>query len=209
MIRILIADDHALFRAGLKQLLDKTSDIRIVDDASNGGEVMARISKAQYDLILLDISMPGGGIELAKQIKAFKPDQKVLIVSIHPEEQYAVRAFRAGASGYLPKESTPEELTEAIRKVMNEGTYVSPSLGKELIARLSKKFQSARHEVLSDRELQVLLMIASGKTVQEIADELYLSVSTINTYRVRILKKMNLQNDVELAHYAIQHQLLT
>jgi len=209
MIRILVADDHPLFREGVKQILAETSDIIAADEASNGREVLAKLGQAQYDVILLDISMPGeSGVEILKQIKNIRPDQVVLILSMLPEEQYAIRVLRAGASGYVAKENTPDELILAIRKVATGGRYISSKLGEELALRLDKEFRAPRHEQLSDREHQVLVMIASGKTTGEIADELSLSAKTVSTYRTRMLEKMNMKTDVELTHYAIQHELV-
>lgn len=209
MISVLIADDHTIFRAGLKQILNETPDITVVDEASNGREALAHLDQAQYDVILLDISMPGeSGVEILKQIKNIKPDQVVLILSMHPEEQYAFRVLRAGASGYVTKEKTPDKLISAIRKVAIGGRYISSKLGEELALRFDKEFRAPRYEQLSDREYQVMFMIASGKTLKEIADELSLSVTTISTYRVRVLEKMNLNTDAELTHYAIQHELV-
>jgi len=209
MISVLIADDHTIFRAGLKQILDDVPDITAIDEASNGQEVLARLAQAQYDVILLDISMPGeSGVETLKQIKSIRPEQTVLILSMHPEEQYALRVLRAGASGYVTKGSDPEELISAIRKVATGGRYISSKLGEELALRLDKEFRAPRHEQLSDREHQVLVMIVSGKTTGEIACELSLSAKTISTYRTRMLEKMNMKTDAELTHYAIQHELV-
>ncbi len=209
MIRILVADDHPLFREGVKQILAETNDIIAADEASNGREVLAKLGQARYDVILLDISMPGeSGVEILKQIKNIRPDQVVLILSMHPEEQYALRVLRAGASGYVTKENTPDELILAIRKVATGGRYISSKLGEELASRLDKGFGVPRHEQLSDREHQILVMIASGKTTGEIADELSLSAKTVSTYRTRMLEKMNMKTDVELTHYVIQYELV-
>ncbi|MFB0515405.1 MAG: response regulator [Candidatus Neomarinimicrobiota bacterium] len=209
MIRVLIADDHTIFRAGLRQILNEIPDITALDEASNGKEILARLAQTQYDVILLDISMPGeSGVEVLKQIKHVRPEQAVLILSMHPEEQYALRILRAGALGYLTKESAPEELIAAIRKVAAGGRYISSKLGVELAMRLDKAFRAPRHEILSDREYQVMIMIASGKTIKEIAEELPLSVSTINTYRTRVLEKMDMKTNVELTRYAIQRGLV-
>ena len=209
MIKVLIANDHTIFRAGLGQILNETPDITVVDEASNSREALAKLGQAQYDVILLDISMPGeSGVEILKQIKNIKPDQVVLILSIHPEEQYALRVLRAGASGYITKESTPDELISAIRKVATGGRYISSKLGEELALRFDKEFRAPRYEQLSDREYQVMIMLASGKTIKEIANELPLCVSTINTYRTRVLDKMNLNTDSGLTRYAIQHGLV-
>jgi len=209
MIRVLLADDHPLFREGVKQILAETSDIVVADEASDGREVLVKLGQAQYDVILLDIAMPGNsGVEVLKHIKSIMPDQAVLILSMYPEKQYALRILRSGASGYLTKESTPDRLVTAIRKVVAGGKYISPELGEELALRVGTEFKVPRHEKLSDREHQVLVMITSGKTTGEIADELSLSAKTISTYRARLLEKMNMKTEAELTHYAIQYELL-
>lgn len=173
MINVLIADDHTIFGAGLRQILNEIPDITAVDEASNGQEVLARLAQARYDVILLDISMPGeSGVEILKQIKNIRPEQTVLVLSMYPEEQYALRVLRAGASGYLTKGSTPDELISAVRKVATGGRYISSKLGEELALRLDKKFRAPRHEQLSDREYQVMIMLASGETLKGIANEL-------------------------------------
>lgn len=209
MIRVLVADDHPLFREGVKQILAETSDILVADEASNGREILAKLGQDHYDVILLDISMPGeSGVEVLKHIKSIKPDQAVLILSMYPEKQYALRILRSGASGYLTKESTPDQLVTAVRRVVAGGRYISPELGEELALRISKEFKIPRHERLSDREHQILVMIASGKTIREIAGELSLSAKTVSTYRTRMLEKMNIKTDAELTHYAIQYELV-
>ncbi len=209
MIRVLLADDHPLFREGVKQSLAETSDIVVADEASDGREVLVKLGQAQYDVILLDIAMPGNsGVEVLKHIKSIMPDQAVLILSMYSEKQYALRVLRSGASGYLTKESTPDRLGMAIRKVVAGGKYISPELGEELALRVGTGFKVPRHERLSDREHQVLVMITSGKTTGEIADDLSLSAKTISTYRARLLEKMNMKTEAELTHYAIQHELV-
>ncbi len=208
-IKILIADDHPIVREGYKKILSDTTDMVVADEAENGQEVMDCIRKKQYDLILLDISMPGrSGLETLKDLKGEKPKLPVLILSIYPEEQYAVRAFRAGASGYLTKASAPHELISAIRKISQGGRYISPSMAEKLTYYLDLDAAKPLHESLSDREYQVLLMIASGKTVGEIAEELCLSVKTISTYRTHIIEKMKLKNNAEMTLYAIQNKLI-
>jgi len=208
MIRILVADDHPIVRKGLKQIIEETSDIIVEDEAGNGYEVLEKIQKNNFDVVLLDISMPGkNGLDVLKQIKTIKSNLPVLILSMHPEEQYAIRVLKAGASGYLTKESAPEELVKAIRKVANRGKYVSSSLAERLVFDLSDGNKMA-HETLSDREFQVMCMIASGKTVSVIADELSLSVKTVSTYRARILDKMRLKNNAELTRYAFENNLI-
>jgi two-component system, NarL family, invasion response regulator UvrY len=209
MIKILIADDHAIVREGLKQIVADTSDMVVAGEAMDGQQVLEQVRKEDWDLILLDISMPGrGGIDTLKELKIEKPKLPVLVLSMYPEEQYAVRALKAGASGYLTKESAPEELIEAIRKVSRGGKYISPSLAESLAFHVGGDVERALHETLSNREYQVMLMIASGKTVKEIADELSLSVKTISTNRVRALRKMGMKNNSEITYYAIKHGLV-
>ena len=209
MIKILIADDHVIVREGLKQIVAETSDMVVSDEAGSGHEVLNKVLKNDYDVLVLDITMPGrGGLDVLKQIKSQKPELPVLVLSVHPEEQYAVRTLKAGASGYLTKESAPDELIAAIRKVSVGKKYVSPSLAEKLVFELEIDTEKPLHEALSDREYQVMCMIASGKTVKEIAEELFLSVKTISTYRSRILEKMKMKNNAELTYYAIKHGLV-
>jgi DNA-binding NarL/FixJ family response regulator len=208
-IRILIADDHPIVRAGFKQVISDTQDITVTDEAKNGEEVMNLIRKHDYDIVLLDISMPGkNGLEVLKDLKVEKPKLPVMILSIYPEEQYAVRALRAGASGYMTKASAPNELIVAIRKISQGGKYISSSLAEKLTDYLSEDISKPLHEKLSDREYQVMLMIASGKTVTNIADELCLSVKTISTYRSHIIEKMKLKNNAEITLYAVQNKII-
>jgi two-component system invasion response regulator UvrY len=209
MIKILIADDHPIVRQGFKQVLSETADLVVADEAGNGQEVLAFVAKRDYDVILLDISMPGkNGLEVLKELKVANPKIPVLILSIYPEEQYAIRALKAGASGYLTKASVPEELISAIRKVSRGGKYISSSLAEKIAYELDSDSGKAPHETLSDREYQILLMIASGKTVSDIAGEMCLSVKTVSTYRSRILDKMKLKNNAELTTYAIRNKLV-
>jgi DNA-binding NarL/FixJ family response regulator len=209
MTSILIADDHAIVRKGLKQILSEVPGVQTVDEASNGQEVLALVGRRDYALVLLDISMPGrSGIDVLKQLKAERPQLPVLVLSMHPEEQYAMRALKAGAAGYLSKESAPEELVAAVEKVMRGGKYVSDALAQRFVSELRQPANKAPHEILSDREYQILRMIASGKTVTEIGKELVLSVKTVSTYRTRILEKMNLKNNADITRYAIQTGLL-
>lgn len=208
-IRILIADDHPIVRAGFKQVLSETADMVVADEAGNGQEVLNYIKKKEYDVILLDISMPGkSGLEILKELKIDHPKLPVLILSIYPEEQYAVRALRAGASGYLTKASAPHELIAAIRKLSEGGRYISASLAEKLANYLDIDLSKPPQETLSDREYQVMLLIASGKTVSEIAEELHLSVKTISTYRAHILDKMKMKNNAEITLYAVQNNLV-
>ena len=209
MIKILIADDHAIVREGLKQILAETADMLVAGEATNGREVLEQVRKEDFDLVLLDIAMPGkDGLETLKELKLEKPKLPVLVLSIYPEEQYAVRLLKAGAAGYLTKESAPEELIAAIRKVSQKGKYISASLAEKLAFYLETDVEKPVHEMLSDREHKVMLLIASGKTVTEIADEMCLSIKTISTYRVRALNKMGLKNNSEFTYYALKHGLV-
>ena len=208
MLKILIADDHPIVRQGLKQIISEIPDMVVADEATDGWEVLSKIRNGNYDVVVLDITMPGkDGMDVLTQLKYEKPELPVLMVSMHPEEQFAIRALRAGASGYLTKESAPDELVTAIWKVSAGGRYVTPSLAEKL-AFMVQKVEQLPHETLSDREYQVMRLIASGKTITDIAQELSLSVKTISTYRTRILEKMRLENNAELIHYAIQNHLV-
>ncbi|HQQ88081.1 MAG TPA: response regulator transcription factor [Smithellaceae bacterium] len=209
MIRILVADDHAVVRQGVKQILADVRDMLVKDEAQNGTETIDKVMKYEYDVVLLDISMPGrSGLEILEEIKAQKPKLAVLILSMHPEEQYAVRALRAGASGYLTKASAPQELIGAIRKVAGGGKYVTTSLAEKLAGELEVDPQKLPHERLSNREYQVMLMLAQGRSVSDIAEELYLSVKTISTYRTRVLDKMGMRKNAELTLYAVHNNLI-
>jgi two-component system, NarL family, invasion response regulator UvrY len=209
MTRILIADDHAIVRKGLVQILTDGHDSFVVDEADSGEEALRKARDNNYDLVLLDISMPGkGGLDVLKELKSHSPDLPALILSIHPEEQYAVRALRAGASGYLTKGSAADELADAIRKVLAGGKYISSSLAEKLAFGLVSDSEKPLHGTLSDREYQVMRMIASGKTPRAIAEEMSLSVKTISTYRARLLHKMRMKSNAELTHYAIQNSLV-
>jgi two-component system, NarL family, invasion response regulator UvrY len=208
MIRILIADDHPVVREGFKQIISKAEDLKVVGEALSGFEVIEKIQAEIFDVVVLDLSMPGkDGLEVLKDLKVIQPTLPVLILSMHPEEQVALRTFKSGAAGYLNKESAPGELVNAIRKIHAGGKYVSPALAEKIVTGLDKK-EEEPHESLSDREFQVLRFIASGKDVDEIAEELFISVKTVRTYRDRILDKLNLKNNVEIAHYAIKHKLV-
>jgi two-component system, NarL family, invasion response regulator UvrY len=208
MIRILIADDHAIVRAGLKQIIEGIPDMILADEASNGWELLEKVRKNDYDVVVLDITMPGGGgIGALNQLKNEKPKLPVLALSIHPEEQYGKRMLKAGAAGYLTKESAPEELVTAIRRVFEGRRYVSPSLAERLAADLAAPVEKPLHEELSDREYQVMLLIGSGKMITEIASELNLSVKTVSTYRSRILEKMKMKSNAELTYYVIKYHL--
>jgi two-component system, NarL family, invasion response regulator UvrY len=209
MLKILIADDHAIVREGLKQILADTPDMMVAGEAENGQQVLELIRNRDWDLVLLDINMPdGNGLDTLKQLKKEKPDLPVLMLSMYPEEQYAIRSIKAGVAGYLTKESAPEELITAIKKVARGGKYVSASLSEKLAVYLETGAEKPLHEMLSDREYQVILMIAAGKTVTRIAEELSLSVKTISTNRARALKKMGMRNNAEATYYAIKHGLV-
>ena len=209
MIKILIADDHAIVREGLKQIVADTPDMVVAGEAADGPQVLELVRKDDWDVVVLDIAMPGrGGVDILKQLKNEKPGLPVLILSMYPEEQYAVRCLRAGASGYLTKESAPDELVTAVQKVVSGGKYVSSLLAERLAFELEIDTEKPLHEALSDREYQVMCMMASGETLTEIADNLSLSVKTISTYRSRILEKMDMTSSAELMHYAIKHGLV-
>jgi len=209
MLRLLVADDHEIVRKGLVKVLAEILQPIKVDEAKNGQEALSRVLKSEYDLVVLDIKMPGkGGLDVLKEIKQHKPKLPVLILSMHPEEQFAVRAIRAGASGYLTKECAGDELVLAIRKALKGERYISGSLAEILAGDLEGDSEKPLHEILSDREYQVMLMIASGKAVSAIAKELCLSVKTISSYRTNILLKTRMKNNSEITHYAIQNKLV-
>ena len=209
MINIIIADDHEIVRAGLKQLISDSQELQVKGEARDGQELLEKVRVDNFDVVLLDIKMPGrSGLEILKQLKVEFPDTPVIVLSMHPEDQYAVRTIKAGASGYLTKETAGEKLIEAIKKVYKGGKYISPTLAEKLADSIANDKQKPPHEYLTDREFQVVCMIASGKTVTEIAKELFLSVKTISTYRQRILEKMNMKNNAELTHYVINNNLL-
>jgi len=209
MIRILLADDHAMVRTGLKEILADTGDIAVTGEATNGHEVLERIRGHDYDVAVLDMSMPGrGGIELIKQVKRERPRLRILVLSMHSEQQYAVRALKAGASGYLTKDSAADQLVAAIRRIAAGGAYVSPETAERLALGAAPNSEAAPHTLLSDREFQVFQMIARGVSVSEIARELSLSVKTVSTHKTRILEKMGLANQAELIRYALEHKLL-
>jgi DNA-binding NarL/FixJ family response regulator len=209
MIKVFIADDHPLVRKGMAELLREESDLEVVGEGSDAHDVIEGLGKQGADVLIMDYSMPGrSGLDLVREVGELFPRLSILILSMHPEERFAVRALRAGAAGYLTKETAPEKILEAIRKVASGRKYVSPSLAERLALDYGRKTEKSPHEVLSDRELQVMCMIASGKKVKEIADELNLSFRTINTFRSRILQKMNMRSNVELTHYAIENKLI-
>ena len=209
MIRVLIADDHAVVRQGLKQILGDAPGMVVAGEATNGQEVLDRIRAETWDLVVLDISMPDrSGLDVLKEIRAERPQLPVLVLSMYPEDQYAMRVLKAGASGYLTKDSAAEELVKAIHKVVSGGRYVSPYLAERLAFDLGVDSSKLPHESLSDREFQVLRLIAAGKSAKEIAAELSLSAKTVSTYRARLLEKMSLGTNAELIHYAIEKHLI-
>ncbi len=208
-IRVFIADDHAIVREGLKQILAESPDIIVAGEAENGLDAIKLFRKSKCNVMLLDISMPDrSGIDVLKQVKKENPDIAVLMLSMHREDQYAIRSLKAGAAGYLTKQSAPKELVTAIRLVATGQKYVSAALAQELASAIGADHQAPLHDTLSDREYQTLTMIASGKTVSTIAEELKLSVKTISEYRARLLVKMKLKNSAELTHYAIKNGLV-
>ena len=209
MIKVLIADDHPIVRAGLKQVIEKSPDMRVGGEALDGQEVLEKASHEEWDILILDFSMPGkSGLDVIKELRRQQPGLPILVLSMHPESELAPRLLKAGVSGYLMKESATKELVNAIRKIHAGGRYVSPALGEKLAADLSGERGRQGHELLSDREYQVLICIAAGKTAQEIALELSLSVKTIRTYRDRVMEKLSLKNDVELSRYTHEHRLV-
>ena len=208
-IRVFIADDHAIVREGLKQILAESPDLVVAGEAENGLDAIKLFRKSKCHVMLLDISMPDrSGIDVLKQVKKENPEIAVLMLSMHREDQYAIRSLKAGASGYLTKQSAPKELVTAIRQVATGQKYVSAALAQELASAIGEDHETPPHDTLSDREYQTLTMIASGKTVSAIAEELSLSVKTISEYRARLLVKMKLKNSAELTHYAIKNQLI-
>jgi len=209
MIRILVADDHAIVRRGLRQIVADESDMEVVGEAQTAQKILDLARQEEWDVIVLNISMPGrGGFEALKALKQTHSKRPVLVLSMYPEDQFAVRAFRAGAAGYMTKESAPEELVQAIRKVVRGGKYVSPSLAEKLAAELGEDAERPPHEALSEREYHVLCLLASGKTVTQIAAEMSLSVKTISTYRARLLEKMRMKTNAQVTRYAIEHRLV-
>ncbi|HMP82425.1 MAG TPA: response regulator transcription factor [Verrucomicrobiota bacterium] len=209
MIKVLIADDHAIVRKGLRQILADTPDIIVEGEATHGVEVLERLDERPWDVLVLDISMPGrSGLEVLKDIKKLKPRMPVLVLSMHAEEQFATRTLKAGASGYLNKESAPEELVKAIRKVHAGGKYVSAAQSERMVGELTGDVSKAPHERLSDREFEILCLIASGRTPTQIAKQLSLSVKTVSTYRSRLLEKMGLSTNAQITHYAIKNGLV-
>ncbi len=209
MIKICVTDDHALVRRGLKQIFDDTKDIRVVDEASTGEELMMKAQTRSWNAILMDLTMPGqGGLETLRQIRARFPRQPVIILTMHSEEQYAVRAIKDGAAGYLTKDCKPETLIAAVRTVASGARYITPELANQLAVEVGDNRSRLPHESLSSREDQVFRLLAEGKTVTQIASEFSLSAKTISTNRARILRKTGLRNNAEIVYYAHKHKLV-
>ncbi len=209
MIRVLVADDHPLLRNGLKQILNQEPDLEVLGEAENSEQVLQRIDEQRWDVVVLDITMPGrGGLDVLREIRRRRPALPVLILSMHAEDQFAVRAIKAGANGYLSKSNASGEVVHAIRRVLTGKKYVSSSLAETLANALESDTDRAPHETLSDREFQVMCKIASGKTVSQIAAEISLSVKTVSTYRARVLEKMSMRTNSELTRYALQKGLV-
>jgi two-component system invasion response regulator UvrY len=209
MYRILIADDHPIVRQGLKHILEESGYVRSIEEAETGREVVDKIRQSPFDVILLDISMPGmSGLETLEEIKKLNPSLPVLILSMYPEEDYAVRALKTGASGYLTKKSAPDELAKAIKKIARGERYISPALADFLAVNLTEDREKPLHESLSARELQVLRLIVAGKSIKEIAGEVSRSPKTISTFRSRILQKLDMKNNAQLFQYAIRNNLI-
>jgi DNA-binding NarL/FixJ family response regulator len=208
-MRILVCDDHPIVRRRVREILEQAGAPVTVGEAANAAEGLALARKEPWDTVVLDITMPGrSGVELLKELKSERPNVPVLVLSVHPAEQYAVRVLRAGASGYLTKESAPEELLAAIRRIVRGGRYISPSVGEWLADDLGRSAEQLPHHGLSDREFEIIRLLASGKRVSEIAKQLHLSVKTVSTYRARVLGKLNLRTTAEIIRYAIKHGLV-
>ncbi len=208
MVKVLIADDHAVVRKGLQQIVKEQAPFIELAEAANGQEVLDMVNGAVWDCLVLDISMPGrNGLDILNEVRHSRPELPILILSMHPEEQYAVRVLKAGAAGYLNKDAALDELVGAIQRVVHGGRYVSPALAERLALGLSGDLDKLPHEALSDREYTVLLLIGAGKAVSEIGKDLGLSVKTISTYRSRILEKMDLKTNADLIRYVIDNQL--
>jgi two-component system invasion response regulator UvrY len=209
MIKVLIADDHAILRRGLKEILARELNDSVFGEAEDAQEVLARTQSLEWDLLILDISMPGrSGLDVLRDLRTLRPKLPVLVLSMHSEAQYGKRILRAGAAGFMNKASAPEELIKAVQRVLAGGRYVSPMLAERLALHLNDEVQRDVQETLSDREFEVLRMIALGKTIGQIAEELHLSASTVSTYRARILEKMELTTNAEVMHYALRNNLV-
>lgn len=209
MTEVLIADDHAVVRTGFAQIISETIDMEVTAEVGTGKEVLEHVREDSFDVVVLDLNMPGkGGFEILKQLQAERPELPVLVLSIHGEDEYAVRVLRAGASGYLTKESAPDALVKAVRRVADGGKYMSPTVAEDLLDRMGSDADGPLHETLSDREFQVLRLLASGERVSDIAETLSLSVKTVSTYRSRVLDKMGMESNADLIRYAIKNDLI-
>lgn len=209
MTKILVVDDHAVVRQGVKQILNEQFQGVVIGEARNAEEMMDRLRKFAWDIVILDVGMPGkSGLDAIKDLKQVCPKLPVLVLSAYPEDQLARRMLKAGAAGYLTKDSAPNELVHALRKILGGGKFVSASMAELLVANLNEEAGRPLHEMLSDREYQVMCLIAVGKSLKEIADDLCVGISTVNTYRARILEKMQFKNNTELTHYAIENRLV-
>lgn len=209
MTKILVVDDHAVVRQGVKQILNEQFQGAVIGEARNAEEMIDRIQKFTWDIVVLDVGMPGkSGLDALKDLKQVCPKLPVLVLSAYPEDQLARRMLKAGASGYLTKDSAPGELVQALKKILAGGKFVSASMAELLVANLNEQAERPLHELLSDREYQVMCLIAVGKSLKEIADDLCVGISTINTYRARILEKMQFKNNTELTHYALENRLV-
>lgn len=208
-MRVLVVDDHTIVREGLKRILVDAPDLRVAGEAASGTEAIKLVREGHWDVMLLDVSLPGAnGLEVLRAVKEHAPKLPVLVLTMHPEDQYALRMLKAGAAGYLTKEGAPAQLVTAIRKVAAGGKYVSPAVAEKLAWEIERKKKPATHEDLSNREFEILRLIASGKTVSQIAQDLHLSVKTVSTYRMRLLTKLNMKSNAELTHYAIKGGLV-
>jgi len=209
MLRFLIADDHTVVRRGLKQILLEAFPSAFIEEVSDAEDLLKKVMRESWDVVISDISMPGrSGLEILQQIRLDHPKLPILILSIYPEDQYAIRVLKAGASGYLTKESAPEELVKATNQLLLGKKYITPSIAEKLASTLERDGEKMPHEYLSDREFEVMKQLASGRSVSEIAEKISLSVTTVSTYRARIMTKMNLKTNADLTLYAIEHKLL-
>lgn len=209
MIRVLVADDHTVVRRGVREVLEESEDIRVEGEASNAREVLEHVRKEAWDVVVLDINMPGrSGLELLEDLRGLRPRLPILILTIYSEDQFALRALKSGAAGYLTKEAVPERLVEAVRRVVQGGRYITPSLGERLATMVQSGFEGAPHDLLSEREFRVFRLLSGGRTVTQIAEAMNLSVKTISTYRARALEKLGLRNNAELTQYAIRNGLV-
>jgi DNA-binding NarL/FixJ family response regulator len=208
-MRILIADDHPIFRAGLKEILGKEKEVELIGEADNGHKALELVRKQRWDAVLLDLTMPGkDGLEVLQQVRREQPKLPVLVLSAHPEDQLALRLLKAGAAGYLTKDKAPEVLLHAVRKILRGEKYVSESLAEKAVLNLVSETRKPLYETLSNREYQVMRMIASGRTIKEIGKELFLSARTVSTYRIRVLEKMNMKTNSDLIRYALENKLV-